>query len=104
MSVSFTVKRADGTRIDLPYAGQRTAADTLAPLAKELGLPLAPRLHRWYRVDAENVRPLSAELKVLLARFKADFPTSVTQAECMIRIIDELDRLANETGWTADFG
>ena len=104
MSVSFTVKFAEGKRINLPYAGQRTAEDLLAPLARELNLPLASQLHDIYPVDAENVRPMAAELKVLLARYKADFPSSVTQAENMTRIVDVLDRLVNETGWTADFG
>lgn len=104
MSVSFTVHRADGRETTLPYAPQGTAVNVLAPLGRELGLQLVPLLPSWYPIEAANVRQAAGELRVLLEHVRMRYPTSVILAESIERIIVELDQLANEVGWRADFG
>ncbi len=104
MSVTLTIKFLDGSTSELPFAGQRTAEEFLAPLASRLDLTLARELFSYFAIDRNNICQLKDELNTLLAHINdgdREFPTLRSNVS---QIVETLTLLESQEGWTASFG
>ena len=100
MSVDLTVRLANGGKIDLPLAGQRTAEGEWAEVARNLGLKhyngVFPII-----VEPENIDEVLDELRQL---DEATRSTSEGYRDRLRNVVNALEKVRTEVGWRAMIG
>ena len=103
MSVSLTVNWRDGLVESVPVAGQAAASTLWRQLGIELGLRWVPMFSDWVPVEPGNLDEIIREVRAVRAAAAGrDGFTSV--GDDAARLVEGLERLRLQTGWSASIG
>ena len=103
MSVSFVVDWPDG-RTERVQLGSLRQVKGWAPMAREIGLELVPKLYSFLPVDAGNIEQVLGELVTFRSELVHRGPGYEERVGKIDRILPVLERLKGLEGWSASIG